>query len=550
MSKASRKAKNQPQNLFFTIENIVALAEDSGFNKEFFKAAKEPIEELMKHLGLSLRQVVLLSLFIDQYHRSRITLESIASHVGCRPIRLLAINDDIETLVTMGYIRKKHSNDSTSYRVPKEVIEALKNNQAYQAQPIVIKDTHELLGQFSILLDRVDDDELSHEELCEAVDGLLEQIPTSTLTKKLKSYDISSTERCIFILMTQLLYEDDDEQVGSYDISKLFPDKNMPTGLKREFQKRSLSLFHYKLIEPRNEDGIKSPEYVKLSDFAKEEILSELILPQKDESRLLLHPDKIDLKTLIYNPKEAEQIEELSSILGEEYFRDVQTRLKESGMRTGFCCLFYGSPGTGKTETVYQLAKQTGRAIFSINVEQIMNCYVGESEKNIKRAFNRYRNLCESERLAPILLFNEADAIFGKRSTNVQASVDQMRNSIQNIILQEMETLEGILIATTNLTSNLDKAFERRFLYKIEFQRPTFSARSQIWQAMLGGLGKEEAQTLAEEFDFSGGQIENIVRKHTVKAILSGESKIELEMLRSVCQQELITKGQHNKVGF
>ena len=136
-------------------------------------------------------------------------------------------------------------------------------------------------------------------------------------------------------------------------------------------------------------------------------------------------------------------------------------------MRKGFACLFYGAPGTGKTETVLQLARKTGRALMQVNISTIKDKYVGESEKNIKNLFDRYRQLVESEPIAPILFFNEADAIFNKRSENTERADDKMENARQNIFLQGMETLEGILIATTNLTSNLDSAFERRFIYKV-----------------------------------------------------------------------------------
>ena len=180
----------------------------------------------------------------------------------------------------------------------------------------------------------------------------------------------------------------------------------------------------------------------------------------------LIKAESLAEKVLTYNATEHDQITELSSILSEKRFNDVQTRLRDAGMRPGFCCIFYGAPGTGKTETVYQLARQTGRDIMRVDVDKIKSCWVGESEKNIKSLFDRYRRICKDSQLAPILLFNEADAVLGVRMEGASHSVDKMENSIQNIILQEMETLDGIMIATTNLTSNLDKAFERRFLYK------------------------------------------------------------------------------------
>ena len=128
--------------------------------------------------------------------------------------------------------------------------------------------------------------------------------------------------------------------------------------------------------------------------------------------------------------------------------------------------------------------------------------------------------------------------------------VEKMENSIQNIILQEMESLNGIMIATTNLTSNLDKAFERRFLYKIRYEKPTLEARAKIWLSMLKGLDQADAETLAMQFDLSGGEIENIIRKHSVEAILSGNETIDVKAIAKMCQQERINSTTSFHVGF
>ena len=219
-------------------------------------------------------------------------------------------------------------------------------------------------------------------------------------------------------------------------------------------------------------------------------------------------------------------------------------------MRPGFCCIFYGTPGTGKTETVYQLARQTGRDIMRVDVDKIKSCWVGESEKNIKALFDRYRNICKNSKLAPILLFNEADAVLGVRMEGAARAVDKMENSIQNIILQEMETLEGIMIATTNLTTNLDKAFERRFLYKIRFDKPSVESRAKIWQTMLPDLSEYDANTLASQFDLSGGEIENIARKHSVNAILEGNDSIDVQEIINSCRHERLSQNDRPKIGF
>jgi SpoVK/Ycf46/Vps4 family AAA+-type ATPase len=151
----------------------------------------------------------------------------------------------------------------------------------------------------------------------------------------------------------------------------------------------------------------------------------------------------------------------------------------------------------------------------------------------------------------PILLFNEADAVLGKRQElgDQRRGPAQTENAIQNIILQELENLQGgILIATTNMTVNLDKAFERRFLYKVEFEKPGITAKTAIWKIHLPELSQVDAETLSRRYDFSGGQIENITRKHTISVLLSGRP-LTLADIETLCEEELLEKGAP-RIGF
>jgi SpoVK/Ycf46/Vps4 family AAA+-type ATPase len=120
---------------------------------------------------------------------------------------------------------------------------------------------------------------------------------------------------------------------------------------------------------------------------------------------------------------------------------------------------------------------------------------------------------------------------------------------MQNIILQEFENLKGILIATTNLAANLDPAFDRRFLYKIEFGKPTAEARRNIWRAMIPSLCIHDANELAANFDFSGGQIENIARKRAIDLVLDGKEP-DLDRLSALCREELMVKDTGRQIGF
>jgi SpoVK/Ycf46/Vps4 family AAA+-type ATPase len=290
----------------------------------------------------------------------------------------------------------------------------------------------------------------------------------------------------------------------------------------------------------------------KLSDTAKKELLCELNIEKKKYQKNLILHNSIHVKEMFYNEKERESIQKLISLLKEENYHKVQGRLSDNGMRKGFACLFSGAPGTGKTETAYQIARETGRNIMMIDISNTKSCWFGESEKKIKEIFNAYRYAVDNSALAPILLLNEADAVIGKRKefNGSSRSVDQTENAIQNIILQEMENLSGILIATTNLTQNMDNAFERRFLYKIQFIKPCLEARQSIWRSMMPSLSAPEAEKLASRFDLSGGQIENIARKIEVDLVING-GEISMDALFRHCSDE--NSNQFNatkRIGF
>jgi SpoVK/Ycf46/Vps4 family AAA+-type ATPase len=171
---------------------------------------------------------------------------------------------------------------------------------------------------------------------------------------------------------------------------------------------------------------------------------------QNYQKKLVLW-DNIPSKKMFYNSTESEEIKKLTLLLQEENFRAVQERLNGKGMRKGFACLFSGCPGTGKTETAYQIARETKRNIIMVDIAAVKSCWYGESEKQIKEIFDTYREAADNCETAPILLFNEADAVIGKRKelSGTNHSIDQTENTMQNIILQEMENLSGILIATT-----------------------------------------------------------------------------------------------------
>ena len=543
--------KVRVKNILEAFEYIVDLAKDSNLASDFYHKASTYIKYASRKLKLSPLQTVLLALFVDRSEDNSIRMSEIASYIGCRTTKMLRLSSEIEVLEEKHYLRASRSRDCLSYRVPGDVLKSLRKNQPYIHLVEPITNLQTFFDRFYDLMEEMNDDEITHETLLAQTGDNLSEIKDTYFARTLKGFNLGEEDCLLFIFMAHLFIENGDDHIGFRDIDNLYDNDRIPSWCKSELRSRTSALFEYNLIENVNEDGMARSDCFKLTEYAKNELLSELNLTLKSKSdHNLIKSDSFPEKRLIYNTAEQHQVNELSSILSAERFNEVQNRLKRAGMRTGFCSLFYGSPGTGKTETVYQIARATGRDILRVDVDKIKSCWVGESEQNMKKLFDRYRNICKDSTLAPILLFNEADAVLGVRMEGATRAVDKMENSIQNIILQEMESLEGIMIATTNLTSNLDKAFERRFLYKIRFSRPTVEARIKIWQAMLPLLTEKEAYAIASQFDLSGGEIENIIRKYTVNAILSGKDSIDLSAIMELCRNERISDTTRMKIGF
>ena len=558
-SKNCQTDKNRiPDNLLTPVEptltanmeRVVELATTLHLGEMFDRVAKPYLGYITERLSLTEKQALLLSLFLEKSSDRRIMISDFAEMLECRTIRIISLMSETDELVARGFVcRRKESDGSLRYHMPMEVVMAFKDNKVYTPES-----TKGLTAEkFFDVMGKMFDDHESGDDCMQKVDSLIEENRHLAFCRTVRGFDLSDANRVLLYVFCNRFVNEDDDRIGEHDWEDFCESKWMLRMIRCELQSQRNSLQNEGIIENCNSDGMADSEYYKLTDKAKEMFFKELKISEqqtKNRKELLKH-DSFAEKELFYNPYERSQIEQLSQLLMPEKFASVQQRLEGNGMRKGFACLFYGSPGTGKTETVYQLARRTQRDLMVIDVSRIKSCWVGESEKNIKNAFDRYRNYVKQCKHAPILLFNEADAILGIRQESAQRAVDKMENSIQNIILQEMEQLDGIMIATTNLTQNLDKAFDRRFIYKIEFARPSVEAKRSIWQSMIPTLTPSLAEQLAEEYDFSGGQIENIARKCTVELILNGEEP-SLEKLHAMCRAEQLSDnhGSRRRVGF
>ena len=549
--------------LLSALDRVLNVMLEEHLSQKFWDKCENPIGYLTKELNMTGIQVAMLALFLE--YDEPMTWKEIAKCVRCSRLSIMKYSDEIEELVTRRWLVhrnvREYGDCSPGFGLAHGVLSALKENKPFVPEKIdgleldsFVKKLMKYVKTYVKSMDtRLSDDEDWMLMMCEANSHL--PLCNEALKYRDNKHDL------LLFMMTVCDYAEwggmDDDGLDLGDLDDVFPDNYFFEDMKHELREGTHRLFKDGLIEHACVDGMAFTERFVLTRECKEELL-EGYVPQgkrnlnlSQRARGVISHTSIKEKEMFYNPAEQQQIERLTNLLTQENLPAVQQRLADQGMRKGFACLFYGAPGTGKTETVLQLARRTGRDILQVDIAGMRDKFVGESEKNIKKVFDSYRKICKCSEVMPILFFNEADAVFNKRSENVEKSVEKMENAIQNIILQELENLDGILIATTNLTSNLDNAFERRFLFKVEFQMPEVSVKQLLWSSMLQGITDEEARQLAANYNFSGGQIENIARQRAIDFILSGK-QASLEDIEGYCKAEMIGRSNNTRsaIGF
>ena len=543
------------------LDRVLDMAEDSQLSDDFWESVKNPLAFLRQELGLTNIQIVVLAIMIEA--GEAVTWKRLGHFLGCSRLSMMVYSEEIEELVSKRWAIRKGAREMGAFfegiALSYGVVTALRHNKVFVPEKIDGLTEQQFVDKLESHIEKnMNDRSIDFKDDEEWMLQLIKANPHLPLCHDLLMFDDIHVQSLLLLIVVD--YAQWEGSVGEgltfETISSLYPEDYECDGLRHELRNGTHPLIECGYIEHKCIDGQVDTDRYMLTRNTKTELLSAYTPShskcrrmKQDNSRFLKNHDSIKEKSLFFNTSEQEQIERLTSLLSTENLPSVQERLEEQDMRKGFACLFYGAPGTGKTETVLQIARQTGRDLMQVDIAGLRDKWVGESEKNIKEVFARYRNLCQTCEVMPILFFNEADAIINKRTENVEHSVDKMDNAMQNIILQEIEDLDGILIATTNLTSNLDKAFERRFLYKVEFHKPDTDVKTKIWRSMLKDISADDARQLASHFDFSGGQIENIARKRTVDYILSGKFA-SLDEIEGYCRAELLGGKERRNIGF
>lgn len=547
-------------DLLKSLNLVYDNAKGSKLNMEVLDKMDSDLSRIAEFLKITKIQALFTTIIFGlNYDGSRAEVSDLTSYFDCNPISIIEFNDDLEALCDLGYLTKRKARrnhfdrglaNREEYTINDMLARAIVKREAL---PIIKKEEVnnilEFLEKWEEQLDQRADEVICTEELICECKVLFLEYAHFPLVATIEKMGLKSHELIVYL---QLIWEHIN---GSIEVElnsiceKLFDKSSRRLRFMQDVSEGKSPLVKMNLVEMEekrflNESEIKlSPKSLQI--LADNEMMSFVKLRKRDN---IIEPNSITERELIFNGKEMKHLTLLNQMLEEQWLNATKERLGKKNLPVGVTVLLHGAPGTGKTESVLQVARKTGREIMKIEISQSKSMWFGESEKIIKRIFTDYRAYCKQCSSTPILLFNEADAILSRRSNNIKGAVGQTENAIQNILLEELENFEGIFMATTNLVGNLDSAFDRRFLFKIKFGKPDAEIRSRIWKQKMPSFSDEECTILARRFDFSGGEINNVVRKMEIEAIIYGFEP-GLDNAIDFCAQES-TAQQHAAVGF
>ena len=553
--------KDQYKSILTSIQAAVSKTEEVVFDQALINSLTAEVTPINEFFATSPGESILLAYFLNAYLKDNEPTKScIMSHFGKNISSMAEVNDLIEALEEKKLILKKGGNTKRfkyNYKTvcanPKAVL-AMSEGDISLMELKQLESFDDVLMEVNDLIVQRINESLSTEILIEEVNKLLDinkhldEIKWILTQKELNGVDLA-----IFLDIC-IEHSNGEEEV---DVDKMLKEviDSMPERMRyKQAMKTDKCMLLTKNYLKHAGQSFGIFAYVQLSDHSMNHLFShmkELInKPFQPRMGQLISVESIKEEKLVYNSKELKQIDTLADALKPDRYTSITSKMVDNNMKGGFTILMYGAPGTGKTSSVKSLARKTGRHIFMVDIPKINSKWVGESEKNLSRLFDEYRRARKNYDLDPILLFNEADAILGKRIT-ANNSVDKMNNSLQNILLQELEDFEGIFVATTNLADQLDGAFDRRLLYKLEFNNPEDHVRLEILQNAFPNIDNDLLNHINRDFPLTGGQIANIKKKILVMEMLESNFDLELALL-NLCEEEfsLRKNGTRSTIGF
>lgn len=549
----------QPQNpVLDAIEKTYDLVKDSLLKSHTFINNKTELSTITDFLSCTDEQAVILSILIQsQLNEGHCSIKEVLLHVNLKISHAIYINELLQPLVKREWLKPKKDATLfplTEYLLSKKLITAVLLNKMEKWETLKIENSFQLLAEFqNVTHDRVNK-RITYTQFIETTGALINNYKNIELAAFIIQSKMPVQDAAHFMFICLQYYSGVENFDCDSIIRDLEPSKDEQYQLRNTFKSGKNILFTAGLIK----EGVSTDVFGGVTYFLTEKGVRTFDKNAVVKAKLLdgmfkhIEPVTIPEKKLFFEFKEKEMVNKLHRMIGKDNFNLLTQRLEKQGMKKGVTVLLYGLPGTGKTETVLQLGKTSNRFIMLADASKIRSKWVGETARNIKELFDEYRKTAKDLDETPILLFNEADALIGKRH-DVADRGDQEMNTMQNILLEELENFEGIFIATTNLVDNIDKAFDRRFLYKIRFEKPGTETIFQIWRTKFPKVKPAILKNICSKVTLSGGQIENIRKKVTIDTILHEHFTVNEAYLMELAQQELLLENRihlRHPIGF
>ena len=529
----------------------------SKLSATIHRKIKKELAAAMDFFGIPAINAMLLSSIVQEsLIEGEVELKALVEYYEIDSSQTPSVWRAVEELCEAGLITKDDRvfNQNRRKVMPFPVVmDALMKDDKKKVRPKSISGICDLFTEYKKLQSLRTRANINHTQFINQVVKVCDRSGHLPAVQYIRSLELSNEEIVMLIFLAIATFEGKETAEIGQAIGEITDNLGDHYDWCARFRSQELTLFKEELIEfSFFELGLDTD--ISLTQLTRERLFANDPRPQKEffkprHSQLIL-PQSIPPVDLIFDEGMKRNMDTISHSMEPANYNLLCAKLKERNLRGGLVVLFHGLPGTGKTESVYQLARKTNRAILRLEISQIKAMWVGESEKNLKKVFIEYKQAKRIFKNHPILLFNEADAIFSRRR-NVGSSVDQMENSLQNILLQELEEFDGILIATTNLTQNLDNAFERRFLYKLNFRMPEAEARLRLLTANFERLSESDRTAIALNCEFTGSTIENIKRKLALQELFEPAVELNAQAIKDIIINECASSiSGKTRIGF
>lgn len=556
-------------SILLTIESIEHIYEKAQNSKLNPILIKQDVVKLNKYLGkenkLNLDESILFAtIFGKTLENQTVDLLTLAEYYSISLFSVSTkISPSIESLLEKGLIVKTISKRKTDilrqryYSIEPSILTAI---LALEPMPKLKKTVWEssldVLSDISLITKNLFDSSIKKEDIYATINDLLEdpnalQFPfMNWIHKETKLKDESLIIFCHVVFQSinghhSVEFKDFSQVLFTKYLGHILFTQQLISG-EHTLIENSLIQLHRTMFLEDMELQLTTKTITALSE---EKLMVSTHEHKVKEGWIL--PENIHAQQLFYNAEVEGQISAIHELLHPQKYDEFIMRMRERKMPELLSIMLYGMPGTGKTELAKQLAVNSNRPIMNVDLSKIKGSYFGESEKRVSQIFSSYEKLISNSEITPILLLNEADGILRNRSEiNANSTVSGTEHLIQTTFLNCLENAKGIIIATTNFITNLDDAYDRRFLFKLELQKPNEEVRIKLLKNKIQSLTDDQTKALAQNYEVTGAQIENVLRKSEINFVLYGE-QADYSTIQAYFEEEICLQHKtQTKIGF